>query len=127
MEYIERNILKQLLLSWQKGELSEREVHEQAEVLWSQNPQWEEYLPNDPRSINFEVAQQLELLPVQLIIPDDIPYFLTFLETPFGQEKEAWEFWTDYWNSIDFEERLIALLDNPYYSKLPIQPFGKAQ
>ena len=45
------------------------------------------------------------------LLPTDIPAILAFLETPPGQEVEAWRRWEAYWAEIDWDDRLRAVGD----------------
>lgn len=117
MEHKKQEILRSLLQRWSLGELTEREVHEEAERLWDQVQQPQQYPQDDPVSIWVEVVSNLSILGWQLIIPDDIPAMLTFLDTPSGRELEGWAKWQQYWKTIDFEKRRQSLAGNPYYAK----------
>lgn len=116
----DRDVLRSLLKRWQDGALDAFGVKMQAEAIWERDPiygHYEEYSRDDPRSIYYAVLFNLEALSQQLILPDDIPVILSFLDTPLGKEREAWQMWDTYWNNIDYEKRRLALLDNPHYMK----------
>lgn len=119
MQQCRRDELKYLLRSWQSGEIDERVVHERAERIWRHSIPHVEYHEEDPKSIADEVLSNLEILDWQLITPDDIPAMLEFLNTLPGKEREGWQSWHSYWDSVDMEGRRLALLDNPYYAKSP--------
>jgi hypothetical protein len=110
---------------WARGELDERSVHEEAEALYEQLEPLPEYPPEDARSIPIEVLSHLEILNHQLIVREDIPAILDFLETHPGKELEAWSQWEAYWNTLDYDERMERLRDNPYYSSLPVKRKSK--
>jgi hypothetical protein len=110
--------MRDLLERWQSGALDERAVHETAEQMFEAFPDGPPTYPqDDPRSIPIEVLSQLEILNVQLITPVDIPALLRFLAAEPGEEQSAWQQLADYWNGIDFKQRLLELKDNPYYAK----------
>ena len=67
MSEVKRNVLRRLLVRWQSGELNERTVHEEAEVLWEANECWPEYEDTDSRSIGIEALSHLDILNHQLI------------------------------------------------------------
>lgn len=115
MAEIDRDTLRELLTRWLKGDLDERDVHEEAERLWSQSEEWPEYSEEDPRSIPLEVLSQLEILNHQLITKEDVPAMLRFLDTPPSRELDAWRRWREYWDEVDFDKRRQELKDNPYY------------
>jgi hypothetical protein len=119
MEDIERRQLRDLLQRWQRGEVSEREVHEEAEALWEHYAPLKGHDEDAPQSIAMGVLSNLETLNWQLITPEDIPAMLAFLETPLGQERQGWQAWHRYWQGIDFNQRRQSLRNNPYYAKSP--------
>lgn len=121
MNIIEREVLRNLLRRWQAGELTDLQVREEAEAFWEQLSEVPRFSKDDPRSINFEVLLNLNMLYQQLIIPEDIPALLGFLDTPVGKEREGWQALHDYWASVDFKQRLQVLRSHPYYSKFSIQ------
>ncbi len=114
MKYLERETIKDLLEQWELGKIDEKHVHSQAETLWGQED-WPNYSKEDPKSIAIEVLSQLDILNVQLIMKEDIPILIEFLNTEPGKELEAWKKWEKYWNNIDFEKRKMLVKDNPYY------------
>jgi len=116
MEDLQRHQVRDLLQRWQRGEIDERQVHEEAEVLWDCYVPGEEYDRESPQSIALDVLSSLETLNVQLVTPEDIPAMLRFLETPADQERRGWQIWHQYWRSIDYNQRRQSLRDNPYYS-----------
>jgi hypothetical protein len=111
----ERLSLRSLLLRWQSGEVSESQVHEQAERIWALH-RWPEVPPGDPGSIVTEIAQTLESLNVQWVVVEDVPAILSFLETLAGNELDGWSAWQSYWGAVDFTAREHSLKSNPYYS-----------
>ncbi len=115
MSEVKRDVLRRLLARWQSGELNERTVHQEAEVLWEANDSWPECEDTDPRSIGIEALSHLDILNHQLITREDIPAFLHFLEAPEGHESDAWREWRKYWETVDFDARKCELADNAYY------------
>lgn len=63
---------------------------------------------DDSRSIPIEVRSHLEILNHQLIVPEDIPAILAFLDTPPGEELAAWHVWESYWNNMDYDRRILS-------------------
>jgi len=115
-EGIDAKALRSLLKRWQRGEIDERSVHEEAERIWASKDEWPVYPDTDPESIPMDVLEQLDVLNHQLIIPADIPAMLAFLDTPLGEEQRGWEEWERYWQGVDIDARRSALMHNPYYS-----------
>lgn len=125
MQHVDKDELRKLLELWQTGKLTEREVHEEAEFLWGRNRQWPEYPRDNPQSIILEILLNLESLNVQSITVEDIPVMLNFLNTPVGEELAGWQAWEQYWDNMDFEQRRLSLLANPYYAITPFAPRSK--
>jgi len=112
-----KELLRSLLLRWKSGELDERAVHGEADTLWAEK-EWPEYPDDDSRSVTLEVLSQLSSLNAQWIITDDIAAILLFLDTPPGQEKQGWERWQEYWDTLDWVKRRKSISNNPYYSRI---------
>jgi hypothetical protein len=74
---IQRDTLRSLLIRWQSGEITEREIHEEAEELylqfWAERPANAEIAHDDPASFIGEILAQLEMLNVGLI-PNGVVY-----------------------------------------------------
>lgn len=107
--------LRALVVDWQRGEVSAREVHEQAE-LSLESFDWQDLPRSDPLSVAYEVLSQLDMLNHQLIVPDDIPAIMAFLESSPDAAAAAWEQWERYWATIDFEERRKNLRGDDTYA-----------
>jgi hypothetical protein len=111
-----RNLLRDLLLRWESAKLNEKQVHEETDRIWAER-EWPEFKNSDGRSVIVEVLSQLSMLNAQWIIAEDIPMMLSFLDTPSGQEFQAWEKWREYWKGIDYAARRKKIADNSYYSQ----------
>jgi hypothetical protein len=110
-----RQQLFDILTKWLNGELSTKEVHEEAEEMVTAFEEWPRVSKAHANAIPLEILSNLEVLNYQLITQEDIPAMLKFLATPPGSEKRAWEEWERYWENIDLESRKRILSDNPYY------------
>lgn len=121
---IQRDTLRSLLIRWQSGEITEREIHEEAEELylqfWAERPTNAEIAHDDPASFLGEILAQLEMLNVGLIVTEDIPAMLAFLNTSQGEEAKSWLAWERYMQSIDFKEREGRIATNRYYITSPL-------
>src|SRR5512138_2035866 len=109
-----RSWLQRLLDRWEAGEITEKQVHEQAEERWDAE-EWPILPETDPRSIQLEVLSILDSLNVQWVTKEDIPAIRSFLRTPVGAELSGWKSWRSYWNGVDFEKRRTELAGT-YYS-----------
>jgi hypothetical protein len=114
MDDVDRAGLRSLVLRWLSGELSERDVHEEAEHRW-ESRSWPVCDEQDDGSVAVEVLAQLEILNHQWITTEDVPAILAFLDTPSGQAGDGWRRWRAYWDSIDWDERRRGLAGRTYY------------
>ncbi len=77
---------------------------------------WSDSYPkSDVRSIGFKVLNFLETVwgeSPEILITDDIPVILEFLDTPPDKSLEAWDKWEKYWANLDYAERRKKLLEN---------------
>ena len=112
----ERHILLTLLRRWQSGELSERQVHQEAERIWAQGSCGRNWWKKIRRSI---VATPciLDSLNAEWVIAEDVPAMLSFLNTEPEDAIRGWSKWRSYWDHVDFASRKHQLESNPYYAK----------
>lgn len=110
-----REEIRRILQLWQRGAVDVQRVQAKAEQLletWNY-PTYEE---SDPRSIPIDVLSNLDMAYYQLVVPQDIPAMLRFLDTPPGQEANAWKHWKQYWNDIDYDDRKRRLRTDEFYA-----------
>ena len=91
----------------------EHHPYETAEALW-EGGAWPDYGDTDVRSIAFEVLAQLDILNHQLITVEDVPTLVSFLDTASGKTANGWMQCRQYWDSIDWNQRRLALASHPY-------------
>lgn len=120
MTQIDRAQLMRLLRRWQSGEIDGNTVQSEAEYMVEQLRPLPEYAQSDPRSICKSVLKILESLSSQLVMVIDIPAMMDFLATPPGRELAGWVHWHGYWSSIDFDQRLKVIMENP--NSIDIKP-----
>jgi|GEM_PF-2291717 len=106
--------LKKILNDYAKGALSLSDVLNHGESLNSfiynkfidpENPEYPEFPQTDLRSIPLNVLEYLESTAF-FIIPRDVPYFIEFLDTKAGHEKEGWEKFQSYIKSQTLRKRI---------------------
>ncbi len=112
-----KDLVLQILENWKTGEINEIIAQEKAEKLCEEFMHYENLPYSNPEAIAYEILSQLEILSHQLIIKEDIPFMIDFLNTKAGEEKKAWESWQNYWDEIDISDRLDKLRDNNFYDK----------
>lgn len=65
----------------------------------------EDQLIDYPNTLDWMVFIDMSFASGSPLLPEDVPFIREFLNTPPGQEKEAYEQWQDYWSKVDFDER----------------------
>ncbi|HEY9686041.1 MAG TPA: hypothetical protein V6C52_03605 [Coleofasciculaceae cyanobacterium] len=104
-----------LLEQWQAGIIDEQAVHGQAEAAYAAYREDEEDQLSAQDALIYHVVCVLEVLPTYMVIKEDVPFILNFLNTAPGREDEAMEAWDDYWNLLNYEARKVLLSNHPYY------------
>lgn len=107
--------LQWLLQGWQASAVEADEVHYLAEK-WLSEQEWFDLPREDRRSVVLEVLAQLDILNQQLIIQDDVPALLRFMEQGKQDAPRAWRSWEQYWEGVDLEARQAMLSGDPAYA-----------
>ena len=106
--------IKKILIDYSNGDISLNDVINHGEALeifiWNKYGDKESFiLPSfpyeDKRSIALEVVDYMDSMDFW-ILPLDVPYFIEFLETPVGKEKERWENFQKYIRSLTLRDRI---------------------
>ncbi len=105
----------ELLLAWQRGEIDEMRVVEKAERA-IENSGVRDVPEDDPRSPTFTVLCDLGILHIRLLTPDDVPAMLSFVRDGSLDLPAAWAAWNRYMDSVNWRERRLQLLSNPFYA-----------
>jgi hypothetical protein len=116
-QLITRADLAMILMVWLDGYLSADQVHEWAEERAASSrfdvDDWE---GPESNSVANEVLMALDMLDMDLMTPDDIPFYLEFLDTPAGHFDTGYHRWRDALHHIDHSARREALRADPLYS-----------
>lgn len=118
MKMVTRAQLLEKLNQWAAGTLSAVDMHNWAAVQHVPSrvdfDDWE----GDRRfSVSKEVIEELYMLDMNLVISDDIPLFVEFLNTPRGQFEKGYINFIAHLQKIDRAERQKALKDTEPYVK----------
>ena len=105
-----------LLLRWQRAELTERDVHHRAERWWAALPDDLDVPEWDSDSAVIHVLGMLDVLNQELIVAADVPHLVTFLENAPANPRYERERLEAYWASVDWERRRDALTGHPHYA-----------
>ncbi len=106
------------LLEWQEGKLTAEDLNNWAVRFYLHDDvdysDWEG--DEEERSVTNEVLAQLDSIDMNLMIPDDVPAYLEFLDTPLGKFEDGYAKLESYLNSIDYKERARLLAGNEFYA-----------
>ncbi len=112
--YITRGELFLLLTKWQSGEFTTQDVWDWASHRclpgYTQYDDWE-----DESSVANEILCHLDSLDMNLVLVEDAPIHLAFLETPMDDFQEGYRKWRQALEQIDFAARRLQLKDHPIY------------
>jgi hypothetical protein len=114
-QIIKREDIAKVLKEWADGLLSAQEVLTWADPLYSSDEvdcdDWE-----DEDSVANEVLAAMDMLDMNLVIPEDVPIYLEFLKTPKGQFKIGQAKFEKQLSQIDLDARRAKLKDVFPYS-----------
>ncbi len=120
-QIISRGEVAKVLKDWQEGKLSSREIHDWANDLFlNDNVEYEDW--ESDNSITNEVLGALDMLGMNLVLPEDTPIYLEFLATPKGHFANGYAAYQKRLEGINYETRKEKLRDDPLYA-----PFLKVQ
>jgi hypothetical protein len=114
---ITREYLISLLYSWKNNKINAEDIYNTANILFNHNDikflDWEF---DNQYSVSLEVLKYLESLDLNLVIQQDINYFIEFLNTKIGDFNSGYKIWDEYLKSINYETRKKMLKDIYPYS-----------
>ena len=115
MSIVTRADLKELLLAWQRGEMTTRAVFEWAqEKYWPGDVEFDD-MDDDSSSAANEVLSALDQLPMNLILPEDVPIYVELLEATDGDFSNSYEKFRASINRIDILNRRESLTSDEFY------------
>ncbi len=115
---VTRAEIADVLRRWQAGEVSARHVFDWAEERYWPGDEvefddWEA----DESSVANEVLGVLDQLPMNLVLPEDVPTYLEFLAAPPGHFGRAYEQFSQALDRIDHAARRRALKGDEFYGR----------
>jgi hypothetical protein len=115
---ITREEIARMLSDWANGGVSAQDVFGWAGTLYPSDElecaDWE----NDQNSVSNEVLAALDMLDVNLALPEDVPIYLEFLSTPVGHFEVGHRRFRGRLEAIDYESRARHLRDVLPYSRV---------
>jgi DNA polymerase III delta prime subunit len=118
MKIITRKDVINILQQWKENVIDAVEVFEIANKLYDdENLEVTDWENGEDYSATLEVLQCLESLDINLIIQDDIDYYIEFLNTKKGNFLEGNKKLNECKSLINYEERKRILINIPPYSK----------
>ena len=105
---IKRDELARVLTDWQSGRMSSAEVLSWADALYPSDDVDDEDWEGDD-SVTNEILAALDMLDMNLALPEDAPIYLDFLSTPFGQFARGHAEFQRRLDEIDYDSRRASL------------------
>ncbi|MCE9528445.1 MAG: hypothetical protein K8R36_20575 [Planctomycetales bacterium] len=112
---ITRACLAEKLRQWQAGAISTADLSVWAENIYGVADVDDREGPNDDSVAN-EVLGALDMLRLNLTLPEDIPIFLEFLATPRGDFQRGYAEFEKHRDAVDIRSRRAMLKNDPIYS-----------
>jgi hypothetical protein len=113
---IKRDDVAKVLKAWQAGEMSTREVYDWANRLYPCNYDAEDWEGEEEQSVTNEVLAALDMLDMNLTLPEDVSIYLDFLDTPKGDFASGYAAFEQRLRAIDYATRKKRLKDGPLYT-----------
>jgi hypothetical protein len=105
---IKRDELARVLTDWQSGRMSSAEVLSWADALYpSDDVDYEDWEGDD--SVTNEILAALDMLDMNLALPEDAPIYLEFLSTPLGRFGSGHAEFQRRLAEIDYDSRRASL------------------
>jgi len=114
---VTRKDVAQALMDWQAGRISSPEIQSWAESLYPNDAvDYEDWEGDEENSVTNEILAALDMLDMNLTLPEDAPIYLEFVSTPLGEFKKGYEQWQNRLGKIDYASRRVQLKTNPLYA-----------
>ena len=105
---LKREDLARVLTDWQSGRMSSAEVLSWADALYpSSDVDYEDWEGDD--SVTNEILAALDMLDMNLALPEDAPIYMEFLSTPIGQLASGHAMFQHRLDQIDYDSRRKSL------------------
>jgi hypothetical protein len=112
---LKRDEVAHQLRDWHEGRLSSEDLMRWADRLYpSDDVDYEDWEGDD--SVTNEVMAALDMLDMNLSLPEDAAIYLDFLSTPAGQFQAGYERYKAALDKIDSAARRTTLKNVPLYA-----------
>lgn len=113
--YVTRGELIRMLQSWQAGELATQQLWDWASHRFQAGrADYDDWDGED--SVAREVLTMLDSLDLHLMLVEDVPLHLAFLQSPLGAFIQSQLTWRSELAQLNYDERRCKLRDNPIYA-----------
>lgn len=112
---LKRDEVVEKLRDWQAGQISSEYLLHWADALYpSDDVDYEDWEGDD--SVTNEILAALDMLDMNLALPEDAPIYLTFLSTPAGNFQAGYAEYKRALDAIDRTARRTKLQGVPLYA-----------
>jgi hypothetical protein len=115
---ITREEVAHKLREWADGRVCSEEVFRWANALYLSDDVDYTDCEGDEDSVTNEVLGVLDMLDMNLVLPEDVPIYLEFLSTPAGKFQTGYAEFRRRIDEIDHESRSRRLRDVPPYARV---------
>jgi len=111
-----RNELRVLLTQWEQGQITTEELNGFAGELYpNEEVDYEDWETDGENSVTKEVLAALDMMDMNLMVPEDVPVYLEFLNTPLGSYTDGYLRLRQYLQCVNIKKRQKALSEIPFY------------
>lgn len=112
---LKRDELAQMLKDWHTGRVATESLLQWADALYpSDDIDYEDWEGDD--SVTNEVLAALDMLDMNLALPEDAPVYLEFLSTAAGQFQAGYDRYKRALDQIDYTSRRTSLKNVALYA-----------
>ena len=112
--FITRLEIIKILKAWKNNEATTKEVWDWAQERYRPGETDFDDWEGDNSAAN-EVLSELDSLDMNLVLPEDIPIHIEFLETPYNNFEEGFQRWQKKIKRIYFKKRCEKLKGHEIY------------
>ncbi len=113
--YVTRGEIIRMLQLWQAGELATQRLWDWASHRFqSGSADFDDW--DEGASVARDMLEMLDSLDMHLMLAEDVPLHLAFLQTPLGGFAQARRDWQEALAALDYVARRLQLRENPIYA-----------